>query len=312
MGVLPVRLQPLRFELPAGLATVFGALPSLVADRIPKLPGAELIIGLDLDRDLGGALDDADTSDDADDPAFEPIRSFLASIRGRIEPIVLSLNGPVTVDLALLDAGVDRADALAAAERIVLRRARRLIELAGGLAPNTPVMLFFSEPGLAHSMHPSFPLESAEIEEMLTDVVEPMGADAMVGVTVDGRADWAMLLRTGILVLGAPVTARLETAATEIARFLERGGFIAWGAVPTDEPLGLSTERLWKRLSALWCELVQLGNDPLLLRDRSIITSTTGLAGFGVSQAERVMGLAQDLADRVLTQTVGARLSIGA
>lgn len=303
MGVLPVRLQPLRFELPAGLATVFGALPTLVTDRIPKLPGAELII--DLDPVHNGT--DAD-----DETAFEPIRTFLKSLRGRIEPIVLSLNGPVTVDLALLDAGFDRAEALAAAERIVLRRARRLIELAGRLAPNTPVMLFFSEPGLAHSMHPSFPLDASEIEGILTDVVEPMGADAMVGVTVDGRADWAMLLRTGILVLGAPVTARLETAATEIARFLDRGGFIAWGAVPTDEPLGLSTERLWRRLSALWCELVQLGNDPLLLRDRSIITSTTGLAGFGVSQAERVLGLAQDLADRVLTQTVGARLSIGA
>jgi len=300
MVVLPVRLERVRFELPAGLATVLGTLPSLVAERIPKLPGAELIVDL---AGVGG---------EDEDEAFEPIRSFLQSLRGRLEPIVLSLDGPVTVDLALLERGVDPAEALAAAERIVLRRARRLIELAGRFAPGTPVMLFFSEPGLAHSMHPSFPLEPSEIEEVLTDVVEPMCSEAMVGVTVDGRADWAMLFRTGIYVLGAPVTARLETAATEIARFLDRGGFIAWGAVPADEPLGLSSERLWRRLSALWCELVQLGNDPLLLRDRCIITSTAGLAGFGVSQAERVLGLAQDLADRVLTQTVGARLSIGA
>jgi hypothetical protein len=121
-----------------------------------------------------------------------------------------------------------------------------------------------------------------------------------------------MLLRTSIAVLGAPVTAQLETAAAELARFLERGGVIAWGAVPTDEPLGTSADRLWRRLSALWCELVGAGIDPRVLREQSIITTAGELSSFGVSQAERAIGLAQDLASRVFRQARGLHLSIGA
>ena len=134
----------------------------------------------------------------------------------------------------------------------------------------------------------------------------------MVGVQVNGRADWAMLLRTGIGVLGAPVSARLDTAAAELARFLESGGFIAWGAVPVDEPLGSSSERLWKRLSAMWSELARLGLDPMLIREHSIITPAAGVGDFGVSQAERILRLTSDLSERVFNQVIGARLSIGA
>jgi hypothetical protein len=97
-----------------------------------------------------------------------------------------------------------------------------------------------------------------------------------------------------------------------LSAFLRDGGFIAWGAVPVDEPLGASADRLWKRLSALWAELSRLGIDPLLLRERSIITPTADLGAFGVSQAERVIRLTAELSEKVFRQVVGARLSIGA
>ena len=71
-------------------------------------------------------------------------------------------------------------------------------------------------------------------------------------------------------------------------------------------------ERLWRRLSALWAELAQAGLDPLLLRERSIITPAAGMGSFGLSQAERVIRLTGELSERVFNQVVGARLSIGA
>jgi len=172
--------------------------------------------------------------------------------------------------------------------------------------------MVLDEPGLANSMHPTFPLDEDEVQELVGEVVHDLSPGAAVGVRVDGRADWSMLLRTGIAVLGAPVTAQLETAAAELARFLERGGVVAWGAVPTDEPLGTSADRLWRRLSALWCELVGEGIDPRLLRERSIITTAGELSSFGTSQAERAIALAQDLASRVFRQARGLHLSIGA
>lgn len=300
MGVLPFRVP-----LPAGLATAVGALPQLnvfdatriVRELIPALPaGPSLVI---------------DAADDVD-PQLGAVRTFLEELRGRVDPVVLSLTGPVTVHLELLADGVARDRAAAVARARVEEWGRRLVELSAQVLPGAPVLLFLEEPGLANSMHPTFPLSPDEIEGLVSDVVAPLSNDAMVGVQVGGRADWALLLRTGIGVLGAPITARIETAAAELSRFLESGGFVAWGAVPVDEPLGSGVERLWRRLSAAWADLARAGIDPLLLRERSIITPTAGLGSFGVSQAERVMQLAGELSERVFNQVVGARLSIGA
>jgi len=305
---------PFRIALPAGLATTIGALPQLnaiEAARIMRhwLPGLPAGPTIDTSATASGGPTRS-ASGGADD--LENVRSFLESLKGRLDPIVLSLTGPVTIDLRLMQGGMQRVPAASRALELVTRQARLMIDLADQLLPGAPVMLFLEEPGLANSMLPTFPLAPTEISDLVRGVVEPLSGDAMIGVQVDGRADWGLLLRTGISVLGAPVTARLETAAAELGRFLEAGGFIAWGAVPVNEPLGSGVDRLWKRLSALWAELAQAGLDPLLLRERSIITPAASLGEFGVSQAERVMKLTAELSERVFNQVVGARLSIGA
>lgn len=299
--------------MPAGLATVIGALPQLnpfessraVREFLPALPSGPTF-------SIDPADVDATSHATGTDERLAPVRSFLEDLRGRVEPVVLSLTGPVTLDLGLLQRGIDRDRAAAMSKAYVEEWARVVIDLAAQVLPGAPLLLFLEEPGLANSMHPTFPLSPNEIEGLVSGVVEPLADDAVMGVQVSGRADWAVLLRTGIGVLGAPISARLETAAAELGRFLEAGGFVAWGAVPVDEPLGSGVERLWRRLSALWAELARAGLDPLLLRERSIITPSAGLGSFGITQAERVMRLTSELSERVFNQVVGARLSIGA
>jgi hypothetical protein len=238
--------------------------------------------------------------------------AFLAGLVGRVEPIVLTVTGPVTLGLQLRDDGLADVDALAAAVRSVEDVTRWLLDATRALLPDAPVLVFLEEPGLRNSMHPTFPLHPSLIEAAMSTIVRDLDDLAMIGVQASARADWAMLVGTGITALAAPISAQLETAAVEIGHFLECGGLIAWGAVPVDEPLGSSSDRLWKRLSAVWSELTRLGTDPMLLRERSIITPSGGLAAFSPPQAERVVELAQELASRVWRQTVGLRLSIGA
>ena len=55
-----------------------------------------------------------------------------------------------------------------------------------------------------------------------------------------------------------------------------------------------------------------MGCDPVPLRTRGLITPACGLAGYGASQAERVLGIARELASRVHDQAVAARLTLGA
>ncbi|MEZ5323218.1 MAG: hypothetical protein R2698_14330 [Microthrixaceae bacterium] len=129
---------------------------------------------------------------------------------------------------------------------------------------------------------------------------------------VPGRADWAALFETGISVLCAPLDAGLESSAVELDGFLRRGGTVAWGAVPVDEPLGMGVDRLWRRLASHWASLVEEGLDPELLRERSLITPAASLAGFGISQTERVLRLTSELSRRVYTHMAGGRISVGA
>jgi len=297
-------------DVPAGLATVIGALPfrtvtevsRFVLQRIPRLVAAPPVT-LDSDH-LDGSRDGVD--------AIAQLRLFLSSMTGRVEPIVLNLTGPVTVDLDLRRHGATAAEGAARAVDVVLERARRMLDATDEIVPDAAVLLVLDEPGLTNSMHPTFPVGPDEITHIEAQVVTGLSARSKIGVQVNGRADWAGLIRSGIGVLGAPVTAQLETAAGEIAAFLENGGIIAWGAVPTNEPLGSSADRLWVRLSALWVELVRGGTDPQLLRERSIITTAGGLGSHGVSQVECVVALTQDIASRVWRQVKGIHLSIGA
>jgi hypothetical protein len=104
----------------------------------------------------------------------------------------------------------------------------------------------------------------------------------------------------------------LITHAGILGRFLERDGWIAWGAVPTHEPVGETGESLWRRLSDLWCALVRDGCDAGRLRRQALITPACGLARHGPSQADHVLRLANDLGRRVLGQAIGVRLQVGA
>jgi hypothetical protein len=290
-------------QVPVGLATVIGARPDLATERLPRLPSAPPVV-----------VDATDGRASAADLAA--VDRFLHDLGERRDPVVLSVTGPVTLWSERRRAGDDADDAARFARRAVVSVAAELLARAGREVPEAGLLLFLEEPALTNSMHPTFPLTSEEISALIAATVAAVDGlgdhGAVLGVQVGGRADWAMLLATGIGALAAPITAQLQTASAEIGRFLEAGGLMAWGAVPVDEPLGQSIERLWRRLSDLWCELSRRGVDPLLLRERSIITPAAGLEHFRSSQAARIVALADELATRVLHQTVGVRLSIGA
>jgi hypothetical protein len=102
----------------------------------------------------------------------------------------------------------------------------------------------------------------------------------------------------------------LEPAA--LAAFLGRGGWVAWGAVPTDAPVSDDVAFLWRRLVGVWSDFVRAGCSSNLLRERAIVTPACGLASHGLSQAERALRLASDVGHRVRQQAAGRRVTIGA
>jgi hypothetical protein len=131
-------------------------------------------------------------------------------------------------------------------------------------------------------------------------------------VHVCGDGDLELALEAGPEVVGVEVAEALVDHAAAIARFLDGDGWIAWGAVPTDRPVGEAADPHWRRLARVWCDLTRAGCDPVPLRTRGMITPACGLAGYGATQAERLLSVARELAGRVHDQAVAARLMLGA
>ena len=126
----------------------------------------------------------------------------------------------------------------------------------------------------------------------MLDASESAG-ELLIGVHVPGRTDWETVLSTGVSLISAPADAGLVGWAPQVADMLEQGGWVAWGAVPVDQPLGTGEELPVAAPGGhLGCHGGASGVDPLLLRQRSMMSPVDGLGHFGVSQAERVIALA--------------------
>jgi hypothetical protein len=243
---------------------------------------------------------------------FHTLRAFLDAVSLRTGPIKVQLTGPVTLGLALSLAGLDEDVAFRVAKQAVAARARSIISLATDTAPAAPLVVFVDEPALVGTAQLGFPLATDDVVDLVSGALAVIEPFAVTGVHCCGTADWRAVLMAGPQVLSMPVGAGASEAAGALSAFVEAGGWMAWGAVPTSAPLGDQAGIYWKALSAQWCDLVRNGCDPVLIRHRSLITPECGLALHEVGQAEHVLQLCKRVAECLQDQAVGIRLSAGA
>ncbi len=100
------------------------------------------------------------------------------------------------------------------------------------------------------------------------------------GVHLCGNPDWDFLLKLDLDVLSLDVYSNGEafTAyAPAIKKFLDKGGIIIWGIVPTNvEPFEKETvENLTNRLESLWDRLAGRGIDRELLIENGMLSPAT-------------------------------------
>jgi methionine synthase II (cobalamin-independent) len=331
-------------DLAHGLATSIGSLPhvdpraaaTFVLERHPRLPSAPSLPNRSgMERmvaqaawGIAGITVLPDGSLEVDDPAIDPraaltepgidgepfvgLRAFLGAVAGRRTPIKLQLTGPVTLGIALHSIGVPADRAFAVAGAAVRSRARSLVNAARETAPMAPLIVFVDEPGLTAAMQRGFPLDPNRTIDLVSSALAALEPHCITGLHCCGLADWRVVLQTGPQILSMPLAMGAVEHSGAISAFLENGGWIAWGTVPTNGPLGATPERLWQQLSAEWCALTQGGCDPVQLREQALITPACGLATHGEAQADLVLSLSNQVARRLETQTHGMRLTVGA
>lgn len=267
--------------------------------------------GLEVDR---RGLAAAPAAEPLDPEAWGGTLAFLrvAAAARHTGPVKLQIAGPVTLGLALVRAGVRAAKAFPLAGAIVSGRVRALRREATELLPESPLVLVLDEPGLTGYSPATFPIGAEDTIDLLSGSLASVGPEAIAGVHCCGPTDWRLVLHAGPDLLSMPVADAVTDDVAGLAMFLDRGGWVAWGAVPTDRPLGDRDDAHWRRLNVLWSDLARNGCDPLLLRTQAIVTPACGLAFHREAQVGAVYGLVRRLAERVQDQALAARLSAGA
>jgi methionine synthase II (cobalamin-independent) len=333
----------MQVHLPPGAASAIGSLPHTDAHAaaalalevhpdlpaIPSLPHRSPVEGMLAQSAVGirgvtfdaqGCLIvDADRLDplapittDLGDDAFTGFRAFLDAANGRRGPVKWQLTGPITLGLALVRRGAPLNLAFELASRAIRCRLRVVHRAVTDALPGASQVVFLDEPALTQLMRPDFPIATDVAIDLVSGALASIEATAMVGLHCCGSSDWAAVLASGPSILSIPVHPDLVQSAGYLASFLDGGGVIAWGAVPTDRPIASSSDRYWEGLAALWCDLVRAGCDAIRLRTQSLVTPACGLAGHDVRAAELALRLAAEVAERVHGQAVATRMAIGA
>ncbi|NOZ86953.1 MAG: hypothetical protein GXP49_11945 [Deltaproteobacteria bacterium] len=168
------------------------------------------------------------------------------------------------------------------------------------------IIAFLDEPALA-----AFG-SSAYLGVMKEDVVERFSSavsavhleGAVAGVHVCGNTDWAMMLDTGVDIINYDAYAYSESIlvyAGHVRRFMEDGGVLAWGIVPTSVDIRTENgETLSKKLKGLMSELCSKGSmDMELVLRQSMVTPSCGMGTMSVEDTKRVVETLVDLAERM-------------
>jgi methionine synthase II (cobalamin-independent) len=321
------RLEGLR----AGTATGIGSLPHRSAGdaarfalaeydipAIPTLPRknpaegmiAQAVVGINgvtsgqygsLAVDASAVNVHATVITDLTLPHFQSLRRFLrlAVTSEYSGPLKWQFVGPVTLGVALTRAGLADDIAFQVAARAVRSHVAAISVAITTAMPSSPQVIFIDEPWFGELLNPGFPIDPDTAIDLLSGAMAAVSGVATVGVHCCGEADVPSLLAAGPDILSIPVTPRIAGVAGYLGHFLDAGGRIAWGVVPTDGPMFASPDRHWRELLELWGSLSDRGVDFDLLRSRSLVTPHCGLGTHTPVVADRVCRAVREVGRRI-------------
>jgi len=169
------------------------------------------------------------------------------------------------------------------------------------------VMIFVDEPiltALGTSTYLGVSNDDALI--MLREIVAYIKeCGGIAAIHCCGRADWPIALSSGIDVFNFDAYEFGETLSMypeEMKDYIDRGGYIAWGVVPTTDKIKDATlEELKEKLESGLTSLEKAGLSGEKLRKQSLITPSCGTGSLGIEDAMKVFSLLKDIRNSYVT-----------
>ena len=165
------------------------------------------------------------------------------------------------------------------------------------------VIVFFDEPIFAALGTPAYiGISDEDVMHTYTEMCDELhAAGAVVGIHCCGNMDWSLLTRTTIDIISFDAYSfgdKVALYAGEIDAFLQRGGWLAWGLVPTGRAELTnkeSVENLMKKLEDLAALFVQKGVARDRLMKQMLLTPSCGMGTLPARSAERALDLLYQL-----------------
>lgn len=168
-----------------------------------------------------------------------------------------------------------------------------------------PVIIFVDEPGIRVYGSSSYITVTREmvLEDLNSIFAAIDTAGGMAGVHSCDAIDWSLLYEANLQIVNLDAYQFGESLipyVPELKTYLQRGGILAWGMVPTmEEAWSEDAASLLARLEQLWSGLTSRGVDRELLIRQSMITPACGTGLLEPALAERIYRLTRELSEMV-------------
>jgi hypothetical protein len=164
-------------------------------------------------------------------------------------------------------------------------------------------IVFMDEPGLTGYGSAFSTLTAQMVVDALGGAIKAAKSwgDVLIGCHVCGNTDWGLLSGVGLDILNFDAYEFLPTVCLyprEIRAFLEEGGALAFGIVPTNDfTFDLKAEDLAKMVKDGWEVLASKGVGAELLAQRTFLSSACGLGTLAPEKATGILGILPKVAE---------------
>ncbi|RLB69889.1 MAG: methionine synthase [Deltaproteobacteria bacterium] len=169
------------------------------------------------------------------------------------------------------------------------------------LFPDQLVMMFFDEPYMVSFGTAFCSLSRETVVAMLDEAFSVV--KGLSGVHCCGNTDWSLLLQTSVDVLNFDAYEYVDNLFLyheDLHRFIDRGGFLAWGIVPTSEAvLRESTVSLFEQFAGQIAKLESMGFRREAVLAQSFITPSCGCGSLPVAWTEKILRLTDELSTMI-------------
>jgi hypothetical protein len=167
------------------------------------------------------------------------------------------------------------------------------------------VIIFIDEPIFSAIGSSSYlGVDSAEVLRILKDAVSAIeNAGGIAGIHCCGKADWALVMQSGVRILNFDAYEYFDTIAmyhNDLRNFLETGGYLAWGMVPTSDVINsLDSGHLAALMNGNLKKLYE-HLPPDLVVSRILLTPSCGAGSRSIKEADKICKLIMRLKEAMV------------